>query len=309
MQKHTPVFLKEVLEIAGLTSGQHVIDGTLGGGGHAKRFLEETGPTGRLLAFELDDAAYDEASKNLAEYQSRIMIVRENFSEIEESYKAQSFIEHVDLVFLDLGLSSFLIDQPHKGISFQSDGPLDMRFHAKPNDFMPPHIKDGKMALEELRMRRGQDLTAADIVNGLREADLADLLYENGESRGRSVARKIVSARKRKMLVRTTDLLEIFPRASGRRRHPATQTFQALRIVVNGELESLQQGLEGAWNILSKNGKIIVLSYHSLEDRIVKQFFKSCTGEILTKKPLVPTRQEMQSNPRSRSAKLRAIQK
>lgn len=311
LAKHVPVMAKEVVALAAPQKNENVVDGTLGAAGHAQLFLNETGPTGHLLGLEVDDAAAKMASETLSSFGARFKIVRKNFRELDSVLETEKqFVPHVDIVFLDLGLSSMLIEQSHKGISFQQDGPLDMRMEAIEGSFHPANLRSRNNTLADLRRIRGAELTAYDLVNFLSQKELAEMLYQYDVRNARQVAKYIVMNREKQKLYTTLDLVQAAFRGPRHgRTHPATTTFQALRMVVNREVESLEAVLAAAWKHLAHGGRIVVLSYHSIEDRTVKNFFKSLNGEILTKKPLVPLWEEIKLNPRSRSAKLRAIKK
>ncbi len=307
---HKPVLLDETIDLLNLQPGMQVIDMTLGLGGHSLELLHTVGPSGKLLAFEQDERNLKEAKKRLKSFEKQIIFVHRNFEHIKEETAKHGF--KPDAILMDLGLSSPHVDDPDRGFSFKEGGPLDMRFDPR------------------------QDLTAADVVNKMGEKDLADIIYEYGEERrSRVIARAIVEQRKQKPIETTDELADLIKSVSPKvnRTHPATQTFQALRIYVNRELEVLEKALSDAIEILSPKGKIAVISYHSLEDRMVKQIFKEnasstkknkyqkqnkedlCQQEtgkslyILTKKPIIPTGIEVFENPRSRSAKLRGAQK
>ncbi len=294
MAGHVSVLLNEVLEILALQSGQVVADGTLGRAGHAIEILKRTAPDGKLIGLDKDPEAVREAGDRLAEYGKRAVIVQADFRELPRVL-AETGIGRVDAILLDLGVSSPQIEDAGRGFSFLQEGPLDMR--------MDPR----------------QELTAEEIVNQYPEEDIRQILWDYGEERlARQIARRIAEER-RSRPIRTTKALEnvVFhavPKSYRYGRiHPATRTFQALRIAVNGELEALTQFLKEAPDCLKDGGRLAVISFHSLEDRIVKNAFrelgKNKMGMILTKKPMVPAEGETQSNPRSRSAKLRAFQR
>jgi 16S rRNA (cytosine1402-N4)-methyltransferase len=276
--------------LAGLAPrpGGRYIDGTLGGGGHAAAVLEASAPDGRLLGLDVDPAALEAAGARLAKYGARFVAEHGNFREIGVLARAHGF-GGSDGVLLDLGVSSHQLDTPERGFSFQADAPLDMRLDP-----------------------RG-DTTAADLVNELPEAELADLIYRYGEERGsRRIARSIAEARRRRRIERTGELAALVARALGGRHgkiHPATRTFQALRIAANRELESLELALPQIVDLLAPGGRVAVIAFHSLEDRIVKQFFRAEADagrlRIITRKPLEAGDAEARANPRSRSAKLR----
>jgi 16S rRNA (cytosine1402-N4)-methyltransferase len=301
---HVPVLLDAVLRGLNPRPGALLIDGTLGGGGHSRAWLEATAPDGRILGFDLDAAAIPIAQARLARFGERAHIVHASFAEVGQISPPLGF-EQVDALLLDLGFSSMQIENPARGFSFERDGPLDMRFDTS----------------------RGE--TAADLVNTLPEGDLADLIYRYGEERhSRRIARAILSARP---IHTTAALAQIVARAVPRSRekiHPATRTFQALRIAVNDELDELERTLPQAVSLLKPGGRLAVISFHSLEDRAVKQFMRTeatdcicpprlpvcvcdhrATLAVVTPRPIVPTQEESMFNPRARSAKLRVAER
>jgi len=303
---HVPVLLEETLYWLAPRAGGIYVDATLGGGGHAEAILERIGPGGRLIGIDRDDAAIEVAARRLARFGEAVVLVRESFAAIKEVLAAQG-LRQVDGVLFDLGLSSIQLDDRSRGFSFQGAGPLDMR------------------------MDRRQALTAADLVNGLRERDLADLLWRYGEERrSRRIARAIVRSRP---LATTEELADVVARAIPRRqwprgRHPATRTFQALRIATNDELVNLDKALPDAAEVLREAGRLCAITFHSLEDRTIKHTFlrlsrgctrppgasaETCGGmprlRVLTAKPIAPSPEEIQRNPRARSAKLRAAER
>lgn len=296
---HTPVLLNEVLEGLGVRAGGRYVDCTVGTGGHARAILKRSKPHGRLLGIDLDPVAIEVAECQLSSYKDRVKLKYDSFAELKEIASAQGFVP-ADGVLLDLGLSSLQLESGERGFSFQKDGPLDMR--------MDPH----------------GDITADHLVNDLTELELAGIIAEYAEEvRAKTIARAIVRNRP---LTTTLELADVVAHAVGRRRrlHPATRTFQALRMAVNGELEALSSALPQTTEVLGKGGRLAIISFHSLEDRIVKQFMVKesrdciCPPElpvckcgherklkILTKKPVRPSSEEVRHNPRSRSAKLR----
>jgi 16S rRNA (cytosine1402-N4)-methyltransferase len=302
---HTPVLLPETLDLLNLEANKNVIDCTLGLGGHSLEILKRIGPKGKLMAFEQDERNLKEAKKRLKKYEKQIIFIHSNFEHLAESVSKYHF--QPGAILLDLGLSSPHVDDPERGFSFMKEGPLDMRFDKR------------------------QKLTAEQVVNGCKENDLADIIFHYGEERrSRPIAKAIVQARKKQRITTTIQLAEIISgTVKGRSKiHPATQTFQALRIYVNRELEVLEKVLNDAVKVLPKGGRLVVISYHSLEDRIVKNFFRDQTKDcicpkelpvcqcnfrkklyILTRKPIIPTGIEVSQNPRSRSAKLRAAER
>ncbi len=303
--KHIPVLLDEALQLLAPHSGGRYIDATLGGGGHAEAILEASAPEGRLLGLDADPRAIERVQRRLARFGSRIILARANFRRIAAVARARGFAQ-ADGVLFDLGVSSYHLDEAEQGFSFSKEGPLDMRLNP---DAGP---------------------SAADIVNTLDADDLADILYRYGEERrSRRIARAIVSNRP---IHTTTQLAETVVKAVGRkpgaRLHPATRTFQALRIYVNDELGALEAALPQALSLLKPGGVLAVITFHSLEDRIVKHYFRQesrdcicpphapiCTCghkaqiDILHRKGLTPSPDEIARNPRSRSARLRAVRK
>ncbi len=301
---------KEVQEYLNLKKEEIVVDATLGLGGHCLDIAEKIGQKGRVVAFDQDERNLKEAKKRLALYSDRIDFIHDNFRHLKQRVK-QLKIKEVDAVLFDLGLSSPHVDDPQRGFSFSKEGKLDMRFDPR------------------------QSLSAYDVVNHYSQEELARVLYEYGEERqSRKIARKICERRKNEPFELTTDLAEFLEQIMPKKRsksssksHPATKLFQAIRIEVNDELNVLEDALDQAWEILKPGGKIVVISYHSLEDRIVKNFFKKLLKpevsqeesiyrsygdplvEALTKKPVTPSEKELEENPRSRSAKLRAYKK
>jgi 16S rRNA (cytosine1402-N4)-methyltransferase len=289
---HLPVLLAGVLEGLAPRPGGRYIDGTLGGGGHAAALLEASRPDGRLLGIDADQDALIASRARLEPFGKRAQIVHGNFRTIGAIAEAHGLVR-VDGVLLDLGVSSHQLDSPSRGFSFQGDAPLDMR------------------------LDQSEGPTAADLIQELPEGELADLIFRYGEERGsRRVARFIGEARRRGRITSTGELAAVVARALGGRHgriHPATRTFQALRIAVNDELGSLEAALPQAVGLLAPGGRLAVISFHSLEDRIVKLFFRAEAAQgrlqILTKKPIEATEEEARSNPRSRSAKLRVAER
>lgn len=290
--EHIPVFLQEVIEIIGPQKRKRIIDGTLDGGGHAEAILKVMPKDGVLAGIDQDDEMLKRA-KNRMKGDKRFHALYGNFSNIEEL--TAPIMKNADAILFDLGISSIQLEDSGRGFSFQKDEPLDMRYDIHGS------------------------FTAENAINRWNEDKLVEILKTYGEERfARRIAQRIVEARAKKPIHTTFDLVGIIDRAipkrfQSRRIHPATKTFQALRIAVNDELQSLKDGLAGAKNILARRGRIAVITFHSLEDRIVKHTFRGWVGEggftILTKKPIIPTEQETAENPRARSAKLRAIEK
>jgi len=283
--QHIPVLLDEVIQFLNPKPGGRFIDATLGGGGHTRAILERTAPDGIVLGIDQDESALSSAKAMLESFGSRVAFVHSNFRAVRTIAEESGFME-CDGVLADLGISSMMVDDPTRGFSFMHEGPLDMR------------------------MDRTQRLTAADLLNTYSEKEIADIIYTYGEERrSRPIARSIVRLRP---LQRTTDLVRAIERVSGRPRygqiHPATRTFQALRIYVNDELKSLEEFLDSSMIVVRSGGRVVVITFHSLEDRIVKQQFRASrvSGRVMTKKVVRPSDEEVRRNPRARSAKLRA---
>ena len=272
--------------------GFRALDCTVGAGGHSFGLLERSAPDGQLVGLDADPGALDTAAQRLAPFHARVRLVNRNFGEL-----AELDIEPMDAIVFDLGLSSMQLDSSGRGFSFRADEPLDMRFDAS-----------------------GDTPTAAELLNTLPEGEIERILREYGEEpRARRVARSIAYRRLHKPFSGTGDLVGAVIAALGSARgriHPATRTFQAVRIAVNDELRALEAGLDAAVQLLSPGGRMAVISFHSLEDRIVKWRFRRWaeSGEpvrmsILTRKPLLPDAEEMRINPRARSAKLRVAER
>ncbi len=289
--QHIPVMVEEVMTFLKCDSGCTYVDATLGGGGHASEILKRTAPDGVVIGMEWDGDALAEARNSLLPFGERIKIFRENFIHLPDLMKAES----VDGILLDLGLSSLQVEKEGRGFSFKGEGPLDMRM--------------------DQRMHQ----TAADLVNRLSSGELEYTLFHYGEeSWAKKIAKAIVYERERKPIETTQALRKIIHHSIPRRFHPrridpATKTFQALRIRVNDELENLGKILETGWTLLKKGGRMCIISFHSLEDRMVKGAFRKLEKEgmmrILTKKPVTPSEEERERNPRSRSAKLRCAER
>jgi 16S rRNA (cytosine1402-N4)-methyltransferase len=288
MYGHRAVLLNETLSYLDPQPGGRFIDATFGAGGHTQALLERTAPTGSVLALDLDDAALEAGLELKRACGDRLTLVKANFRDIFPVAQEHGFAD-VDGILADVGVSSMLLDDRERGFSFMREGVLDMR------------------------MDRTQSLTAAEIVNMYGEKEIANILYEFGEERrSRPIARSIVRSRP---LASTADLRRAVERVLGSPRygriHPATRTFQALRIVVNDELENLKLFLSSAPRCLRTGGRLAVISFHSLEDRIVKNAFRASPvpGRPLTKKVVTAGDTETSSNPRARSAKLRVWEK
>ena len=306
---HMPVLPAEVLRFLAPKQGGVYLDGTVGGGGHAAMVLEASAPDGIVIGFDRDDAALTAARERLAPYGGRARLVKGNFADLGEKLPDLG-VTGLDGFLLDLGVSSHQLDTGARGFSFQQDAPLDMR------------------------MDTGRGATAADLVNGLSADELARIFREYGEERwAKRIAAFIVAARAEAPIETTFRLVDLIkgaiPRGAWEERlHPATRSFQALRIAVNDELGSLERGLSAALQLLNRGGRGVVISFHSLEDRIVKNIFRGlsqgCTCpkslprcvcnsvpqvRVLTGKPVMAETAETGKNPRARSAKLRAVEK
>ncbi len=290
--EHIPVLARTLVEQINLPPDGVMVDATIGHGGHSLLFGRTLGPAGVIVGLDVDKKAIQGAQFRLKDLDCKVILICGNFSEIDRHVREQG-VEKVDFILADLGVCSAQLVDRELGLSFQVDMPLDMRID------------------------QSLETTAADIVNKVDEKRLADLIYQFGQERGsRRIARFIVRSRERGPILTTGELASIVCRALGKRKgriHPATRTFQALRIAVNKELENLARLLDAASGLLGKGGRIAVISYHSLEDRMVKFNFKGNELEgiygIMTKKPIVPCREEISNNQRARSAKLRIAQK
>lgn len=316
--RHIPVLFEEVKRELHLQKGMTVVDATLGGGGHASMMLAEIAPTGKLIAFDTDREALrrfearvrSEDVLGQASEEGRLVLVEDNYSGLEAALKRHS-VDRVDAILADLGFSSDQIEAPERGLSFQTEGPLDMR------------------------LDQTKALTARVIVNTFEEKELTRILEEyGGESEARRIARAIVERRIANPLTTTLELRtlieEVYPKKLryAQKIHPATKTFQALRIAVNDEFTHLEKFLDQAMRCLGEKGRLAVITFHSGEDRRVKQFFKEqaegciCPPnfpvcrcgqvpkiKILTKRAIVPGEEELAKNPRARSAKLRVVEK
>ena len=290
---HVPVLLKEVIYYLNPKPNENFIDATVGEAGHSLEILELTGPKGKLLGIDLSLEALKRAQSTDKTLGDRLVLVNDSYIHLEKIVK-ENDIKPIQGILFDLGMCSWHLESSGKGFSYQKDEPLDMRFDSK------------------------QDLTAAEIVNFWEIEEIEKILREFGEERySQRIALAIKEARKKERIISTQQLVDLLARTlpknyDQRRIHFATRVFQALRIAVNNELENIRKGLEQAINVLEINGRIVVISFHSLEDRIVKNFFKEQSEinklQILTKKPIVPTKEEILKNSRSRSAKLRAAQ-
>jgi 16S rRNA (cytosine1402-N4)-methyltransferase len=305
--RHIPVLFRETIDALRPTEGGRYIDCTLGAGGHAEAILDASGARSQLLGMDADPEALAVARERLARFGDRVTLVNSNFRHLADVAAEVGFVP-ADGVLMDLGMSSMQLDRWTRGFSFQREAPLDMRFDPR------------------------QQVTAADIVNGATEAELKKMLYEYGEeSHGGAIARAIVRRRATKPIETTTDLAGVVGGVLGYHRdgkHPATKTFQALRIAVNEELDSLRDALPQALQLLAEGGRLAVISFHSLEDRIVKEFMrreesqcicppglpvcvcgKKATIRLVQRRAIMPSEEEMATNPRARSARLRVAEK
>jgi 16S rRNA (cytosine1402-N4)-methyltransferase len=288
IHSHIPVLLDEAVKLLAPVDGGIYIDGTLGLGGHTEKILQSSNPSGRVIGFEWDIEALTKARTRLSAYGKRFMAQHRSYTEIIDGL-IEAGIGKADGLLLDLGVSSLQFDDQHRGFSFQADGPLDMR------------------------MDKRRKLDAEKIINNYSKDDLADIFYYYGEERqARRIASHIIDARKKEPITTTSKLAGIVADSIPRKFHPrkinvATKVFQALRIAVNRELENLETVLAGITEILKPGGRVCIITFHSLEDRLVKWKFKeNPLLEILTKKPVQPGPDEIKLNPRARSAKLRA---
>ena len=307
--KHRSVLLDECIEGLAIKSNGIYVDGTAGGGGHSFHIASRLGEGGKLIAIDRDSAAIEAAGKRLAPFGDKVTLVRSNFSDVASVCRDLG-IEKIDGILMDLGVSSYQLDTAERGFSYNADAPLDMRM----DDRNP--------------------LTAARVVNEYSEDMLKSVIYSYGEENfGGRIAREIVKARELKPIETTGELVEIIKRsmpssAKQGGHHPAKRTFQAIRIEVNGELDAIPQAIRDATELLSEGGRMAIITFHSLEDRIVKQEYAAQTGgctcprefpvcvcgnkpklKIITKKPILPSDAELEENPRSRSAKLRVAEK
>ncbi|HYT53995.1 MAG TPA: 16S rRNA (cytosine(1402)-N(4))-methyltransferase RsmH [Verrucomicrobiae bacterium] len=307
MSAHVSVLVREVIECLRPEPGKRYFDGTVGGGGHAEQILIESSPDGQVLALDRDDTALAETQKRLGRFEGRVIARQASFADAKDILTEIGW-DGVDGVILDLGISSDQIDSPERGFSFRGAARLDMR------------------------MDRRQSVDAWQIVNSFAVEQLERIFRLYGEEpRARRIAQAIVAGRKQHTVETTTQLVQIIERVkgSGRRdHHPATQVFQALRIAVNQELQQLEQFLENGYETLRPGGRMVIISFHSLEDRIVKTAFRkwnraclcppralSCRCgwsqkvKLLTKKPIIPSASEIHANPRARTAKMRAVER
>ncbi len=304
---HISVLLNECIDNLNITPDGIYVDGTMGGGGHSLEIAKRL-TTGRLICIDQDPNAHEAAGKRLAEYKDRITFVRDNFGNIANILDSLG-IEKIDGMLLDIGVSSHQLDEAERGFSYQQDAPLDMR------------------------MNPDRPFSAYDVVNGYDEDELDRVIFTYGEERwARRIAQFIVKEREAKPIETTGELVDIIKKAvpKGARKdgpHPAKRTFQAIRIEVNGELEVLQRAIDDVAARLAVGGRLCIITFHSLEDRIVKEVFrkqenpcicppqfpvcvcgKKPLGRVITRKPILPSKEELEENPRSRSAKLRVLE-
>lgn len=293
---HTPVMLQEILDYLNLSPGNIIVDATIGTAGHSKAMLERILPGGRLIGIDRDEESLSVARQRLREFSSSCEFVHGNFADIDTILNNLN-IKKIGGVIFDLGISSFQLEDPHRGFSFQNEGPLDMR------------------------LDRASYISAYDLVNNLNEEEISTLLRDFGQERWHNrIAHLLVQERERQPISTTLQLADIVVKAMPSRYrhryyriHPATRTFQAVRIAVNRELETLENAIDKAITLLDKGARICVISFHSLEDRVVKWGFRKAASqdliEIITPKPLTPRQTEIDSNPSSRSSKLRVAQR
>ena len=307
--QHKSILLNECMEGLSIKEDGIYVDGTLGGGGHSFHILERLGERGRLIGIDQDEDAIKAATKRLEAFANKVTIVRDNYEHFQTILSTLS-IPKVDGILLDLGVSSYQFDEADRGFSYRFDAPLDMR------------------------MDRRQDFTAKDLLNSYSEAELYRIIRDYGEDKfAKNIAKHIVREREKKPIETTFELSEIISHAIPMKMrvqggHPAKKTFQAVRIALNRELEVLEESIEGMIKALKPEGRLCIISFHSLEDRIVKKAFRTaedpcicpkdfpiCTcgrkslGRVISKKAIIPSDLEMEENPRARSAKLRIFER
>ena len=307
--QHKSILLNECMEGLSIKEDGIYVDGTLGGGGHSFHILERLGERGRLIGIDQDEDAIKAATKRLEAYENKVTIVRDNYEHFQTILSTLS-IPKVDGILLDLGVSSYQFDEADRGFSYRFDAPLDMR------------------------MDRRQDFTAKDLINNYSEQELYRIIRDYGEDKfARNIAKHIVKEREKKPIETTFELSEIISHAIPMKMrvqggHPAKKTFQAVRIALNRELEVLEESIEGMIKALNPEGRLCIISFHSLEDRIVKKAFRTaedpcicpkdfpiCTcgrkslGRVISKKAIIPSDLEMEENPRARRAKLRIFER
>ena len=294
--QHISVLLNETVDSLSVHPGGVYVDGTLGGGGHSLEIAKRLGGEGTLIGIDRDEAAVSAAGARLSQFGETVRIVQGNYSSMPEIVKDLGYAK-VDGIVLDLGVSSYQLDEAERGFSYMHDAPLDMR------------------------MDRRETRTAADLINTASERELFRIIRDYGEERfAQNIAKHIVERREEKPIETTGELVEII-RASIPMKlqksggHPAKRTFQAIRIELNGELSALEESLDGMIDLLNDGGRLSVITFHSLEDRIVKAAFPVCVcgkkpkGRVLTRKPLLPSQEETEENPRAKSAKLRVFER
>lgn len=307
--KHISVLLDETIDGLDIKPDGIYVDGTLGGGGHSYEILRRLSPKGRLIGIDQDGEALKAAGERLKKFKNQITLVRSNYCEIDKVLKELN-VEKVDGILLDIGVSSYQLDNLERGFSYKSDAPLDMRMDTR------------------------QELTAADVVNTYSENELFKIIKDYGEDKfAKNIAKHIVLARKEKPLETTKELSEVIKRAipmkvQAKGGHPAKKTFQAIRIEVNQELTVLKESIDKMIDLLKPNGRICIITFHSLEDRIVKTKFREnenpCTcppnfpvcvcgkkskGKVITRKPIIPSEDEIEENKRAKSSKLRIFER
>ena len=307
--QHKPVMLNEVIDSLKIRPEGTYVDGTLGGTGHSSQIARRLSGEGRLFGFDQDAAAIEAATRRLEPYKDRVSIIRSNYSEMRERL-SELGVRSADGILLDLGVSSYQLDDAQRGFSYRADAPLDMR------------------------MDQRQKLSAREVVNGYSIEELTRVIREYGEERfARNIAKHITAEREKKPIETTGELISIIKAAIPAKAregggHPAKRTFQAIRIEVNRELDVLSDSLDGMIDLLADGGRICVITFHSLEDRIVKETFRRnenpCTcppefpvcvcgkkskGHVITRKPIIPSEEETEENPRSKSAKLRVFER
>lgn len=307
--QHKPVMLNEVIDSLKIRPEGTYVDGTLGGAGHSSQIARRLSGEGRLFGFDQDAAAIEAATRRLEPYKDRVSIIRSNYSEMRERL-SELGVRSADGILLDLGVSSYQLDDAQRGFSYRADAPLDMR------------------------MDQRQKLSAREVVNGYSIGELTRVIREYGEERfARNIAKHITAEREKKPIETTGELISIIKAAIPAKAregggHPAKRTFQAIRIEVNRELDVLSDSLDGMIDLLADGGRICVITFHSLEDRIVKEVFRRnenpCTcppefpvcvcgkkskGHVITRKPIIPSVEETEENPRSKSAKLRVFER
>lgn len=291
---HTPVMLEEIISFLRLKDGMVIVDGTIGTGGHAIEIVKRISPNGKLIGIDRDDESLNIAKERLIDYSNQCIFVHDNFSNVDNILNSQG-IRYVDGVLLDLGISSFQLDNPERGFSFSNEGPLDMR------------------------MDRNNSISAFDLINNLTQKEISSILWNFGQERfSNRIAKMIINHRNQSPINTTIELSNLILKAVPHSKryyhiHPATRTFQALRIAVNHELDYLELFLKKIATFMNKKARICIISFHSLEDRITKINFlnlaKTSEFTLIVKKPISPNQQESKNNPRSRSAKLRVLER